>query len=67
MKFCKDCKHYRENVHHVFAFITMKGSPEFSKCAAFPNLVTGEAGRFCDIERDSTGLCGEEGRLWDPA
>lgn len=54
MKFCKDCKHYR----NAFA-----GS-EFAKCATRLNPVNGKADAYCSSVR--RGKCGSEAYLFEP-
>ena len=62
-RLCRDCKHFRPHTYK-FIFWTLRGDPTFSRCAAMPNLVTGEAKAFCDLEREYGDKCGKEGKLW---
>lgn len=59
MKFCVDCKYYVENA---------RLGAGYARCAKKPNLVTGQPGAFCDIERAHRleGYCGVEGHYWEP-
>jgi len=69
MKLCKDCKHceprpYKNGPIRKFLFGV---DYEFAKCGAppFADLVTGEAGAFCDLLRQNNDECGEDGKLWE--
>jgi hypothetical protein len=66
VRLCRDCAHLRRETSRIL-FFTVYGSWMFSKCAAFPDVVSGEAGKFCDIEREFGTKCGPEGKLWQPS
>ncbi len=65
MKLCKDCKHCRPSVEK-FLWITSLNY-KYAKCAAphVINLVTGDGGAYCDIERRDFSDCNRNGRFWE--
>lgn len=57
MKLCIDCKWYRKYV----------GDVRYSKCA-HPSLlspVAGQAAAFCKLEREGSGACGPQAKLFE--
>ncbi len=66
MRLCKDCKHFAPFVYTVI-FWRVRGPMNLAKCSAFTDPVSGDAGRFCEIERDSGSKCGRDGNLWEAA
>lgn len=54
MNFCKNCKHIRMRMVGI----------EYARCAAIPDLVSGDGSTYCSTAR-SVGACGKEGKLFE--
>ena len=59
---CKDCRHYVADSH-----------VEFDRCkkralASISHLIRGDAPEFgfCERTRSDSGMCGPQGRWWEP-
>jgi len=66
MNLCKDCQNFRPYRVKILWW-SVPGPADLSRCAAFPDPVTGEAKKFCDLEREFGQECGREGKLFKQA
>jgi len=72
MKFCKDCKFFKENNEYFARRTNMEHAICMHECAAQrsePNIVTSEVEinrLLCNVVRGESSFCGPEGKLFEP-